>query len=197
MKKIFEKYTLFWMGLATLVAFPFVGWLMLFFLPESWGLSFWDMFHIENEHYYLLPIFLSIGIIFGLFVIWMTELDYFEKSMGKYKNLLDNFSLNTFYVIFLSICAGVGEEIFFRGALQPLIIFFTDMSIGIWTTAIFFVAIHGYFSYKNKRVNIFAMLLTLFIGFLGWGAYEYTLWLAIAAHFSYDLVLLFYYKKMK
>jgi membrane protease YdiL (CAAX protease family) len=105
--------------------------------------------------------------------------------------------LNTFYVIFLSVCAGVGEEIFFRGALQPLLIFFTNMHIGIWVTAIFFVAIHGYFSIKNKRVNIFAALLTLFIGLLGWASNEYTLWLAIAAHFSYDLVLLFYYKKMK
>jgi membrane protease YdiL (CAAX protease family) len=185
------------MGLSTLVAFPLIGWLMLYFLPESWGLSFLDMFNIESKHYYLLPVFLSIGITFGLFVIWMTELDYFEKSMGKYKNLLDNYSLNTFYVVFLSICAGLGEEIFFRGALQPLISFFSTVSIAISVTAIFFVAIHGYFSFKNKRVNIFAILLTLFIGLLGWGAYEYTLWLAISAHFSYDLVLLFYYKKIK
>ena len=185
------------MGLGTLVAFPLVGWLLLFFLPESWGLSFFDMFQIESQDYYLLPVFLSIGITFGLFVIWMTELNYFEESMAKYKNLLDNFKLNTFYVIFLSICAGVGEEIFFRGALQPLLGYFSNMWVAIWVTATFFVAIHGYFSYKNKRVNIFAVLLTLFIALLGWGAFKYSLWLAIFAHFSYDLVLLFYYKKMK
>jgi len=135
----------------------------------------------------LIPISLSIGIVFGLFVIWLTELNYFEKSMSKYKNMLDGYNLNTFYVFFLSICAGVGEEIFFRGTIQPL--------IGIWATAIFFVAIHGYFSFKNFRINIFAILLTLFIALLGWGAKTYSLWLAIAAHFSYDLVLLFYYKR--
>lgn len=188
---------LFWMGLGTLIVFPLVSWLLLFFLPESWGLSFWGMFSLDDTHYYLLPIFLSIGILFGLFVIWMTELDYFEESMAKYRNLLDNYELNTFYVVFLSICAGVGEEIFFRGTLQPLIGYFSTTWISIWITAAFFVAIHGYFSIKNKRVNIFAVLLTLFIGLLGWAAQEYTLWLAIYAHFSYDLVLLFYYKKMK
>lgn len=185
------------MGLATLIAFPLIAWLLCFFLPDSFDLEFWSMFKIDETSYYRLPVFLSIGILFGIFVIWMTELEYFEKSMGKYKSLLDNYSLNTFYVVFLSICAGFGEEVFFRGALQPLIIVLSNSVIGIWTTAIFFVAIHGYFSFKNKRVNIFAVLLTLFIGLLGWASYQYSLWLAIAAHFSYDLVLLFYYKKIK
>jgi membrane protease YdiL (CAAX protease family) len=106
--------------------------------------------------------------------------------MSKYKNLLDNYKLNTLQVIFLSICAGVGEEIFFRGALQPI--------LGIWVTSIFFVAIHSYFSIKDMRVNIFAIMLTLFIALLGWASQTYSIWLAIVAHFSYDLVLLFYYK---
>ena len=185
------------MGLATLILFPLVAWLILFFLPDSWGLSFWDMFSITKMQLYLVPTFISAGIIFGLFVIWMTELDYFEESMSKYRNLLDNYTLNVFYVVFLSVCAGVGEEIFFRGALQPLMGIFIGHQLSIWITAIFFVAIHGYFSFKVWRVNIFAVLLTLFIGLLGWSAFKYSLWLAIAAHFSYDLVLLFYYKRTK
>jgi membrane protease YdiL (CAAX protease family) len=195
MKKLFEKYTLFWMGMGTLVAFPLVAFIILYFLPESFNLSITGMFKITWRDAYLIPVFLSAGITFGLFVIWLTELDYFEESLAKYRNLLDNFKLSTFHVIFLSICAGVGEEIFFRGAMQPLINVFTNHWIAIIITAFFFVAIHGYFSLKNRRVNLFAILLSSFIVLLGWSAKEYSLWLAIAGHFSYDLVLLFYYKR--
>ena len=186
MKKLFQKYPLFFLGLGTLIAFPLLSWIIILILPNSFQVSFESMFKIETTEYLLIPLFLSIGILFGLFVIWLTELNYFEKSMSKYKNILSDYKLTTFYVFFLSVCAGVGEEVFFRGVIQPL--------VGVWVTALFFVAIHGYFSFKNKRINIFAILLTCFIAFIGWSAREYTIWLAIAAHFSYDLVLLFYYK---
>jgi hypothetical protein len=189
MKKL-KISPLYLIGLGTLIGFPLLGW-GLIFLVKIWFNNIYpnqllDIFSIESTNYYLLPIFTSIGIVFGLIVIWLTELKYFEKSMSKYKNLLDNYKLNTVNVIFLSICAGVGEEIFFRGALQPI--------LGIWATSVFFVAIHGYFSFKDMRVNIFAIMLTLFIGLLGWASQTYSIWLAIVAHFSYDLVLLFYYK---
>ena len=174
------------MGLATLLLFPLVGWILYLFIPNSFKTPFELMFYIHPQHYFYIPIFLSIGILFGLFVIWLTELNYFEKSMSKYKNILENFELNIFYVVFLSVAAGVGEEIFFRGVLQPI--------FGIVITAIFFVAIHGYFSLKNKRINIFAILLTGFICVLGWGSKDISLLVAMCAHFAYDLVLLFYYK---
>ena len=190
MKKL-KLSPLYLVGLGTLIGFPLLAW-GLIALVKIWFNDFYpehisDIFKLSPQHYYLIPVFISTGILFGLIVIWLTELEYFEKSMAKYKNLLDHYELNTFLVIFLSVCAGVGEEILFRGALQPI--------IGIWATSIFFVAIHGYFSFKDKRVNIFAIMLTLFIALLGWASQTYSIWLAIAAHFSYDLVLLFYYFK--
>lgn len=181
---------LYLIGLTTLIGFPLLAWAVVE-IVRVWFNQYYpnqliDMFHISHQYYYLIPVFTSVGIMFGLFVIWLTELEYFEKSLSKYKNLLSHYKLNTFLVVFLSVCAAVGEEIFFRGALQPI--------IGIWATSIFFVAIHGYFSIKDKRINIFAVLLTFFIALIGWAAQTYSIWLAIAAHFSYDLVLLFYYK---
>lgn len=189
MKKL-KLSPLYLIGLGTLIGLPLLAW-GLMALVRIWFNDFYphqllDIFNIEPSHYYLLTIFTSVGIIFGLIVIWLTELEYFEKSMSKYRNLLDNYKLTTLQVVFLSICAGVGEEIFFRGALQPI--------LGIWVTSIFFVAIHGYFSIKDMRVNIFAVMLTLFIALLGWASQMYSIWLAVAGHFSYDLVLLFYYK---
>ena len=181
MRKLFSS--LWILGLATLVIFPLLAWPVLYFTDRSWA----EVFAIESDQFYSIANFLSAGIIFGLLMIWLTELPYFEEALSKYKNLLSGFKITRFHVIFLSICAGVGEEIFFRAAMQPL--------FGIVITAIIFVAIHGYYSYKNMKVNIFAGFLTLFIVFLGWGAEEFSLWHAIAGHFSYDLVLLAYYRR--
>ena len=181
--KIFNRNNvLFFMGLGTLVLFPLLAWPVLHFTD----VPFWDIFNIRTDEIYLVPVYISAGILFGLFVIWFTELNYFETALKSIKSRLDQFKINSFYVVFLSICAGVGEEVFFRGALQPL--------IGIWATAFFFVLIHDYFSIKNLRLNFFGVVITIFIAFLGWSVQKYNLWLAIAAHFSYDLILLFYYK---
>lgn len=181
MRKYFSS--LWILGLVTLVAFPALSWPIFYLTNQSWE----EVFFCPPENSWSILNFAAAGIIFGLMMIWMTELPYFEKSLAKYKNLLSQFKLNVGHVIFLSFCAGVGEEIFFRGAVQPL--------LGIYITAFIFVAIHGYFSVKNKKVNIFALALTCFIMLLGWAAKELSLWHAIAGHFAYDLVLLAFYRK--
>lgn len=139
---------------------------------------------MSQHHIFSIPIFLAAGIVFGLVIIWLSELPFFEKALTDYKNILGGFQINWWHAFFLSVCAGVGEEIFFRGALQPL--------LGIWITAVFFVAIHRYYSIKQWRKTFFGILLTLFIVLLGWSAQKYSLWHAIAGHFSYDFVLLMY-----
>lgn len=172
------------MGLATLIIFPLLAVPILYFFSDT---SFLDLFHLPKNTILSIPTFLSAGILFGLFIIWLTEHPFFENALSEYKNMLSQFKITTWKAIFVSICAGVGEEIFFRGAVQPF--------LGIWITAIFFVAIHTYFSFKNWKKNIFGILLTLFIVLLGWGARDFSLWHAIAGHFSYDLVLLMYVRK--
>ena len=160
-----------------------MAWIILFFANKS----FFELFQISLPQLYSIPTFISAGILFGLLVIWVTELPYFDRSLSKYRNLLVNLKLTRFDAYFLSFCAGFGEEVFFRGAIQPF--------VGVWITSIFFVAIHGYFSRKIFAMNIFAVGLTLFICLLGWAAKEFTLWHAIAGHFSYDLVLLMYHRR--
>lgn len=181
MRKWFSS--LWVMGIGTLIIFPLLAWPLMYWQDIEWI----DLFHTKQETLYSIPNFLSAGILFGLSMIWLTELEYFEKALERYKNLLTGFKISKIQVIFLSTCAGFGEEIFFRGAMQPL--------IGIIGTAVIFVAIHGYYSAKNFKINLFALFLTLFIIFLGWGCREYSIWHAIAGHFSYDLVLLAYYRR--
>ena len=163
--------------------FPLLAWVLMYFTDQD----FWSMFRISTEQLFSIPTFLSAGIIFGLLVIWLTELSYFEDALSRYRDILKDVKISRFSAFFLSVCAGVGEEIFFRGALQPL--------FGVWVTAIFFVVIHGYVSFKNWKVNVFSISLIAFIGLLGWAAQEITIWHAIAGHFSYDLVLLMYHSK--
>jgi uncharacterized protein len=169
--------------LGTLVIFPLIAWPILYFSETE----FWSIFDIELNDVFSIPTFLSAGIVFGLLVIWLTELPYFEDALSRYRNILKDIQISRFSAFFLSICAGFGEEVFFRGAIQPL--------LGIWVTAILFVGIHGYFSFKNWKVNIFSVSLTLFILLLGWAARDISIWHAIAGHFAYDLVLLMYHSK--
>jgi membrane protease YdiL (CAAX protease family) len=110
--------------------------------------------------------------------------------MGKWKYLDDvnfdytlrlgifNFSLQE--ILFLSFCAGVGEEIVFRGMIQPW--------LGILTTSFMFIALHGYMSYSSWPKVIFGLILFAvgtILGVLG----EYLgLLAAIVAHILYDVV---------
>lgn len=175
--------SLWFLGLATLFVFPLLGWLIVLLT----GASFSKIFQCTLSDWYSVPTFLSAGILFGLLVIYISELPYFDKSLSSYRNLLSNLRITRFQAFFLSFCAGFGEEVFFRGVIQPY--------AGIWITAVFFVAIHGYFSFKNWPVNLFALGLTAFIVLLGYAAQNFTIWHAIAGHFSYDLVLLMYHRR--
>ncbi|MFD1552207.1 hypothetical protein DNU06_00080 [Putridiphycobacter roseus] len=170
------------MGLITLIGFPLLAWPLLYFQNISWR----SLFEIAPEDYFQIPLYLSIGIGFGIWMIWLSEKPYFEKGLGPIKDRFTDLNLTTFHVFFLAIAAGVGEEVFFRGAIQPY--------EGVWSTAIIFVAIHGYFSFQYRTINLLAIFLTAFIVLIGFAAKNESLWLAVAAHFSYDLVLLFYYK---
>jgi membrane protease YdiL (CAAX protease family) len=127
---------------------------------------------------------LLLGVAGGFVLSGMTWL------MGKWKYLDDvnfdytlrlgifNFSFQE--ILFLSFCAGVGEEIVFRGMIQPW--------LGILTTSFMFIALHGYLSYSSWPKVIFGLILfgvgTL-LGILG--AYVGLL-AAIVAHILYDIV---------
>lgn len=103
--------------------------------------------------------------------------------------VLKNSNFSAFDRTQLSIFAGVGEEILFRGALQPL--------MGIWLTSIIFVAIHGYFKFKSTGHILFGILLfglSMMLGFL----YEYIgLISAMVAHAIYDIILLWWVARKK
>lgn len=87
----------------------------------------------------------------------------------------------------ISVFAGAGEEVLFRGAIQPL--------LGNVFTSIIFIGIHGYFKFKSIGHVLFGFMmfgLSLMLGFL---AAEIGLFAAMVAHALYDLIMLILIQK--
>ncbi len=83
--------------------------------------------------------------------------------------------------LFLSVCAGVGEELFFRGALQ--------FWLGIPLTALLFVAIHGYLDPRNKRMLAYGVYMTFAMMLIGLIAEHHGLLAPMLAHTVIDIIL--------
>ncbi|MBL8001098.1 MAG: CPBP family intramembrane metalloprotease [Flavobacteriales bacterium] len=106
---------------------------------------------------------------------WMRELDErFARRIGdRIAHPVDR--------VFLSLCAGVGEELFFRGALQHW--------LGLLPTAVVFVAVHGYLDPRDRRLFVYGLLLTAAMAGLGWMARTFGLAAPMLAHALIDVVL--------
>lgn len=74
---------------------------------------------------------------------------------------ISNIRFSNFDRLQLSFFAGAGEELLFRGAIQPL--------IGIWITSLVFVGLHGYFKFKSVGHVLFGVMmfaLSVMLGYL-------------------------------
>ena len=86
--------------------------------------------------------------------------------------------VNTLAFAFLiAFGAAVGEEIAFRGALQPI--------FGLWPTAVFFALTHVQYTLTPATLLIVGVALGL-----GWLRKRFNTTAAIVAHFAYDFTLL-------
>ena len=121
------------------------------------------------------------GLLAALVAIGIISLDFFKKEKKFYHNLIAQLNLNLGSIIFLSLCAGIAEELFFRGGLQPL--------LGLWLTSIIFVAIHGYLNPFNWRISVYGTAMVFFIAGMGYLFREVGLISAMAAHTMLDVIL--------
>lgn len=87
-------------------------------------------------------------------------------------------ALNTLPLLLLvSVSAPVGEEILFRGALQPV--------FGIWATSALFTVMHTQYALTPATLSIFIVSLGL-----GWLRRRHSTSAAIVGHFAYNFVQL-------
>lgn len=80
--------------------------------------------------------------------------------------------------LLISLSAGVAEELFFRGYLQP--------RLGIWASTAFFVAAHA--GYGRPFMLLGVTLLSLLYALLS--RWRGSVWAAISAHFLFDALQL-------
>lgn len=123
-----------------------------------------------------------VGIVIAILAKLLVESPLLDEVNAKYAHMLGRFKLNMSEIVLVSLCAGVGEEILFRGALQPI--------FGIIITSIIFVAIHGYLNPRDWRLSIYGVYMVGAIAVIGWMSERLGLISAILAHTIIDIYLL-------
>jgi membrane protease YdiL (CAAX protease family) len=117
---------------------------------------------------------------------WIKSME--EEATRQIKFMLQNPTPGELVknLIFISVFAGIGEELFFRGILQRIFIRMTSSPwLGIILTAAIFSAFHFQFYGFFPR-----LLLGILLGVIYW--YSGSLWPAILAHFLYDALVIVY-----
>jgi membrane protease YdiL (CAAX protease family) len=165
-------------GWITLLLFPLPAFLFRTFKE---GLSFLEFIQIENIKILPIGLGLQFGIIYAFIAYLFMQAPFFDKIPTKIDKIIGELNLKIYQGIFLSLCAGVGEELLFRAGFQHY--------LGWWITAILFVALHGYLNPFNWRFSVYGLIVLPFILLISLAYYQFGLWFCIAAHFSYDAVL--------
>ena len=175
-----KRGTIFYMALATLVGFGAVGWLIIVYFHHTSPVTL-----LEGPE--AIGYQITTGVIYGAgaaLLGWkIVELPYLKPTLRVFDGLIRPLKLSIPEIIFISCCAGIGEEILFRGAIQPY--------LGIWITSVLFVAMHGYLNPFNRRISVYGLFMTLTIAGLGYMTVYLGLLSAIVAHTVVDIILLY------
>lgn len=167
------------MATITLLIMPLIGWVISLFSSK---VLLWDRWVGNKSISHQIFIGLGVGVLAGFLARKIIEMDFMEPVRARYAARFADLKLNWISVIYISLCAGIGEELLFRGAIQPL--------IGIVLTAFVFVAIHGYLNPKDWRVSVYGLFMTVVIILFGWMTEEIGIWSAVLAHTMVDVILL-------
>lgn len=113
---------------------------------------------------------------FGLIALWAANApDSLVQQSSAAQELFNLFSDSLLLGLLLALTTGIGEELFFRGALQPI--------FGIFWTSIFFVLLH------SQYILTFASLV-IFLVSIGFGllARRFGTVAAMTAHVIYNFI---------
>lgn len=170
---------LFMMGLGTLVLMGGFGLLLVVFFHDTSILSL-----LTSG----LPLGLQLGagLLIGLLssgiALWLITRKFFFNQYAYYQKLIHTFTWNPFSIFFVSVCAGVGEELLFRAGIQPF--------LGIGWTSVLFVALHGYLNPTNWRISVYGIFMVGIIAGFGYLFEKWGIVTVMVAHTIFDWVLL-------
>lgn len=166
------------MGLITLLIFPIPTFLGFWFFSD---IPLITIFQLENFQAVPIVYGLELGVFYGFIALLFMQAPVFDKMPVRIERMVEAMHLNTWDAIFLSLCAGVGEELLFRSGVQ--------FYLGPIITSIIFVGIHGYLNPWNWRMSLYGLIVLPFIFLISYGFESFGLWFAISAHAAYDFVL--------
>jgi hypothetical protein len=173
-----EKRKIYLLGLITLIVFPIPAFFILYY---SEGVHPLTILNLGLDWQKKILFGCGVGVTYAVFAFIILQAPIFQKVPLKVTDLVRKLNLNYWDALFLSLCAGIGEELLFRVGVQHY--------LGIYLTALLFVAVHGYFSFKNPLMSLYGLVVMPLALILGFG-YEYLgFWFSAAIHFSYDLIL--------
>ncbi len=114
---------------------------------------------------------------FTIVGIWLMVAREQAEAIGEISDaLLGDFD-SLIEIFLLSVLAGVGEEVIFRGAVQP--------RLGLLATSVVFASTHLQYSISPATLAI--LLIGVILGLL---RRYFNTWTAILAHFGYNFSLL-------
>ncbi len=176
---ILSKRTLMILALGTLIGFGAAGFIIAYFVHD---VSIKKLLAGYSPLYWQLIIGLVFGIISAKAAWSIVELPFLKDIKGLFSNIFQPLKLNKSEIVFISLCAGIGEELFFRGGIQPM--------LGVWTTAVLFVLLHGYINPFNLPMTVYGLYMTMVIGVMGLMTIHLGIVTSITAHFVIDLILM-------
>ena len=170
----------------TLILFPLPVWAILYYF-ENFSIT--QLLQLEKIGIIEIGYGLQFGFIYAFFALILLQSSIFKQLPLNLDKIISSMNISRWDALFISFCAGFGEEILFRLGIQYY--------LGIIITSILFVAIHGYLNPFNWRYSLYGLIVLPFILLLSWGYEYFGLWFAISAHFSYDVVLFWSHIKPK
>lgn len=175
-----DKNRILLLGSLTVTLFPLVGILLLYFFNDA---NYHIMLRSTESFGTQMAVGIPVGLAFGLIAWMIADSRLLRRSTSRYLHLIGELKLNFLEILFLSLCAGIGEELFFRGVLQYY--------WGVVPTAVLFVAIHGYISFKDWKLSVYGFSMTILIIVLGYMCEYIGIWSAAIAHAMIDVVLFY------
>ena len=175
-----NKSKILFFGWVTLLLMPLPAYFALHYFK---GVDIYAFFQVAN--FKTIPILygLEFGIVYAFLAMLLLQAPVFKTIPLPIDKLVKDLNLNYVDAVFLSLCAGIGEELLFRSGIQTF--------LGVWITSFLFVAVHGYFSLKKIKMSLYGLVVLPFILVISCGFEHFGLWFSISAHFAYDLVLFF------
>ncbi len=176
---LLRKYQLYILSGVTLIGFPLLGYVVNYFFSDH---SFWQQLNSEYSILTQLCAGFAFGLLSGIGCWLVIRSRWMLSAREKYIKRIRALNLNYQDIILVSICAGVGEEMLFRGVIQEF--------MGVWLTSVVFVGIHGYYDFRNWRIFLYGSLMTISIVGVGYLFVEMGILAPIIAHFVIDVILL-------